>query len=85
MIHFKPSVLFRARAQAQVQAVLPSSGVAMAYGRADHARMLAHAAKRRLAAQCASTPDADYWKTCAPAALAKAASIRAEAGFARLP
>ncbi len=50
--------------------------------RADHARMLAHAAKRRRAAQGV---DGDYWKACAPAAIAKAAAIRAEAGFSRLP
>ena len=50
--------------------------------RADHARMLAHAAKRRQAAQGL---DGDYWKSCAPAAIAKAAAIRAGAGFSRLP
>ena len=50
--------------------------------RSDHARMLAHAAKRRQAAQGF---DGDYWKACAPAAIAKAAAIRAGAGFSRLP
>ena len=50
--------------------------------RSDHARMLAHAAKRRLAA---TGPDGDYWKACAPAAIAKAAAIRSRSGFARLP
>ncbi len=49
--------------------------------RSDHARMLAHAAKRRLAA---SGEDAAYWKACAPAAIAKASAIRA-AGLVRLP
>ena len=49
--------------------------------RADHARMLAHAAKRRRAA---SGDDGAYWKACAPAAVAKAAAIRT-ARFARLP
>jgi len=56
----------------------------MALGRADHARMLAHAAKRRLAAQSRSD-DSGYWKACAPDALTKAIAIRREAGFARLP
>ena len=50
--------------------------------RSDHARMLAHAAKRRRAAQGA---DGDYWKACAPAAIAKAAAIRTAGGFSRLP
>lgn len=88
MIHFKPSAFFRLRSPAQPHPhpVLPSTGIARAYGRADHARMLAHAAARRLAAQdLARAGDADYWKACAPAALAKAARIRSEAGFARLP
>ena len=49
--------------------------------RSDHARMLAHAAKRRLAA---SGEDGAYWKACAPAALAKASAIRAR-GLVRLP
>ena len=50
--------------------------------RSDHARMLAHAAKRR---QAALGVDGDYWKACAPAAIAKAAAIRTAAGFSRLP
>ena len=50
--------------------------------RSDHARMLAHAARRRQAAQGV---DGDYWKACAPAAIAKAAAIRTGAGFSRLP
>ena len=50
--------------------------------RSDHARMLDHAAKRRQAAQGL---DGDYWKACAPAAIAKAAAIRAGVGFSRLP
>ena len=50
--------------------------------RSDHARMLAHAAKRR---QAARGVDGDYWKACAPAAVAKAAAIRTAAGFSRLP
>ncbi len=50
--------------------------------RSDHARMLAHAAKRR---QAAWGVDGDYWKACAPAAIARAAAIRSAQGFSRLP
>ena len=92
MIHFNPSAFLRIRnqapvlAQTSVQSVFPSAGLIKAHSRADHARMLAHAAKRRLASQQpAGDHDADYWKACAPAAVAKAAAIRAEASFARLP
>ena len=56
----------------------PSAGGA----RSDHARMLAYAATRRHAAQGVAGAD---WKACAPAAIAKAAEIRAGAGFSRLP
>jgi hypothetical protein len=71
--------------------VLPKGGSAAAFGlptmsagRADHARMLAHAAKRRAAAQIPS-PDRDYWKAGAPIALNKAIAIRRDAGLAKLP
>ena len=80
MIHFKPNAFFRSRA-VQPAPVL-SQPAERQYGRADHARMLAHAAKRRMAAQGL---DGDYWKACAPAAIAKAAAIRTERSFARLP
>lgn len=50
--------------------------------RSDHARMLAHAAARRRAA---SGEDRGYWLACAPAAVARAASLRGTASFARLP
>ena len=50
--------------------------------RSAHARMLAHAAKRRRAAL---GEDKAYWKACAPAAIAKAAAIRRSADFAPLP
>ena len=56
----------------------PSAGAS----RSDHARMLAHAAKRR---QAACGADGDYWKACAPAAIAKAAAIRTGSGFPPLP
>jgi hypothetical protein len=50
--------------------------------RGDHARMLAHAATRR---RRATGEDRDYWKACAPSAVAKAAAIRGERGFPTLP
>ena len=50
--------------------------------RSDHARMLGHAATRRRAA---TGEDRAYWKACAPAAIAKAASIRTSSAFTRLP
>jgi len=56
----------------------------MREGRADHARMLAHAAKRRLAAQ-SEDPDRAYWKAGAPVALNRAIAIRRDAGLAKLP
>jgi hypothetical protein len=62
----------------------PFGSPGMAFGRADHARMLAYAAKRRLAAGAPSA-DRAYWKACAPAALTKAISIRRDAGLAKLP
>jgi hypothetical protein len=77
MFHFKPSRLTPVPAPAT--RTMP---VAQNLGRADHARMLAHAAKRRLSAH---GEDAGYWKACAPAAIAKAVAIRTEATFARLP
>lgn len=52
-------------------------------GRAEHARMLSHAAVRRRRA--AGADDPDYWRACAPAAVARAARLRGEAGFACLP
>ncbi len=77
MFHFKPSLFTRVSGPvARVEPITPG------LGRADHARMLAHAAKRRLSAR---GEDAGYWKACAPAAIAKAAAIRADASFARLP
>jgi len=56
----------------------------MTRGRGDHAKMLAHAAKRRLAAQ-APSEDRAYWKACAPAAVTSAIAIRRDAGLAKLP
>ncbi len=57
---------------------------AMAQGRANHAKMLAHAATRRRAAQTRSE-DTAYWKACAPIAVKRAIAIRCDAGLAKLP
>jgi hypothetical protein len=57
---------------------------AMTNGRADHAKMLTHAATRRRAAQRPSQ-DRDYWKACAPVAVNRAIAIRRDAGLAKLP
>ncbi len=82
MIHFNPSSFFHSLTPAMpCEAPAPA---ARAYGRADHARMMAHAARRRSAASSRGE-DARYWKACAPAAVARAAAIRSERGFARLP
>jgi hypothetical protein len=56
----------------------------MAQGRADHAKMLAHAATRRRAAQRPSE-DRAYWKACAPVAINRAIAIRRDVGLAKLP
>jgi hypothetical protein len=57
--------------------------------RSEHARMLAIAAARRLRAwergQASRSEDADYWKAVAPAAISKAAGLRCNRAFARLP
>jgi hypothetical protein len=62
----------------------PSGPPTMAQGRGDHARLLAYAAKRRLAAQ-SSSPDRAYWRAGAPVALQKAIAIRRDQGLAKLP
>ena len=54
--------------------------------RALHANTLAHAARRRRAAAAAGrNADGLYWRAGVPSALAKAASLRQEPRFARLP
>ena len=90
MIHFKPSAFFRTLAFVDVMSpshtAAPISGIVKSHGRADHARMLAHAAQRRMSAQDRRrSEERGYWKACAPAAVVKAAAIRSEPGFARLP
>ena len=55
--------------------------------RERHAQALAYAARRRRAAQAQACggPDLAYWKAGVPVALARAAAIRAEPCFRRLP
>ena len=55
--------------------------------RERHAQALAYAGRRRRAAQAQGCggPDLAYWKAGVPLALARAASIRAEPCFSRLP
>ncbi len=57
--------------------------------RERHAQALAYAARRRRAALAARMADSGsdtlYWKAGVPAALARAASIRREPCFSRLP
>ena len=82
MLHWTPA---RASTVTPIAALTPSSMAGrgcVGAARSDHARMLAHAATRRRAA-CGA--EGDYWKACAPAAIAKAAAIRRGSGFARLP
>jgi hypothetical protein len=78
MLHWTPAPLV-AHSGAGSPVALP--GIRLAASRAEHARMLAHAAARRLRA---FGEDRAYWLTGAPRALAEAARIRA-AGFAPLP
>ena len=81
MIHWTPAPLVAAagdgsRVALPLDAPRPCAGV-----RGDHARLLAHAAQRRLRAK---GEDRAYWMAGAPLALARAASLRAE-GLPRLP
>jgi hypothetical protein len=62
---------------------IPIARAAPLSHRAEHARMLDHAAARRRRAS--GLDDRDYWRACAPVAVARATRLRGEAGFARLP
>lgn len=71
-------------------AALPGDAVIVEPGaRASHAQALAYAARRRRAALEArdreSGVDTAYWKAGVPAAIARAAALRAQPSFARLP
>ena len=83
------STTFFTPTRAASQAALPGDPYLREPGaRERHARALAYAARRRRAAFTSrgqGGPDVAYWKAGVPAALARAASIRAEPQFARLP
>jgi hypothetical protein len=84
MLHWTPGRAVAAKVTpiASMLRAGPPCGSRLGASRADHARMLAHAATRRRAAV---GEDRAYWKACAPAAVARAAAIRADSRFARLP
>lgn len=77
-------------ARGPLAAALPGDPIMVEPGaRGRHAEALAYAAKRRRAAVQARTEaqgaDVAYWKAGVSPALARAAMIRSEMGFARLP
>ena len=78
---------FFAAPRSPLQAALPGDRTLREPGpRERHAQALAYAARRRRAAQSGcGGPDLAYWKAGVPVALARAASIRAEPCFGRLP
>lgn len=81
MIHWTPAPLVAAAGDRSAIALPMAAPGSRSGARGDHARMLAHAAQRRLRAK---GEDRAYWLAGAPLALAEAASLRA-AGFSRLP
>lgn len=76
-------------ARSALQAALPGDPIVREPGaRERHAQALSYASRRRRAAVVNGArggPDLVYWKAGVPAALARAAAIRAEPAFARLP
>ena len=89
MFHFRTSD-FAPVVSGRAGAVLPGDVLAPEQTpRARHAQALAYAAQRRRAAQACRVlnngVDAIYWKAGAPAALARASTIRMGQGLARLP
>ena len=80
MIHWTPAPLVASAGDASAFAV-PDAALMSRGARGDHARMLSHAAQRRLRAW---GEDRAYWLAGAPVALAQAATLRAQ-GFAPLP
>ncbi len=88
---FHPSFTsFFTPVRSPIAAALPGDLVMAEPGaRASHAQALAYAARRRRAAlearERANGVDGAYWKAGVPAAIARAAALRAEPRFARLP
>ena len=81
MMHWTPAPLVADAGSRSVAALPMDLPRPRSAARGDHARMLAHAAQRRLRAK---GEDRAYWMAGAPLALARATSLRAE-GFAPLP
>lgn len=71
------------------RAILPGDPIDQATARSLHARLLNTAAARRLRsldrALDGREEDAEYWKGCAPAVLRRAAEVRGDQKFQRLP
>jgi hypothetical protein len=92
MFHFRSQdivVIGALRGARLAQPALPGEPRQDGGGRGRHAQALAYAAQRRRAAQACrrlnNGVDAAYWKAGAPAALARALTIRLDEGLARLP
>jgi hypothetical protein len=71
------------------RAILPGDPIDQATARSLHARLLNTAAARRLRsfdrALDGRSEDAEYWKGCAPAVIRRAAEVRCDQKFQRLP
>jgi hypothetical protein len=71
------------------RAILPGDPIDQATARSLHARLLNTAAARRLRAFDRALDgreeDALYWKGCAPAVIRRAAEVRCDRSFQRLP
>jgi hypothetical protein len=71
------------------RAILPGDPIDQATARSLHARLLNTAAARRLRsfdrALDGRGEDAEYWKGCAPAVIRRAAEVRGDRKFQRLP
>ena len=71
------------------RAILPGDPLDRATARGLHARLLNTAAARRLRsfdrALDGRVEDAEYWKGCAPAVIRRAAEVRGDRQFQRLP
>lgn len=89
MFHAVMSSFFTPARTALATALPGDAYVGEPVARGRHAQALAYAASRRRAAVQAHGDqrgvDRAYWKAGVPAALARAAIIRNEFGFARLP
>ena len=90
MFHFRTFDMAISPAASGYGAALPGDEIRLEpRARGRHAQALAYAAQRRRASQASrqleNGVDATYWKAGAPAALARAITIRTTQGLARLP